>query len=380
MANRIVMNSMSQRESLALDSKLRGTETRMSDMQDVPLELTSERITSVYNSVALAADMTEQMTRPVVQMVEQMAPYVRVMALATEQLTPYVRTVALATERLTPYVRTAALATEQLTPYVRTAALAAKSTEPFLGMIAQAAVHIESAINSQSWETTVQKGSGLNPRVASTTSEMAETKLGQFVQKHESLDSPLFRPSDLGSQDYDISNRSVVTDQVPWIGHRASLVGGTDTLEYRLAHLDAGFPRMLRGARAALNTPNPDRARHVIVSLRELVTHVLHRLAPDETIQGWNGQPDLYHGGRPTRRARLLYIFRVISTGTLSESVKSHVDWMISLIDILNGETHKVSSRLSDEELWALIAGTESLLHYILGSSSYYQTNTTEIM
>ena len=366
MANQSIMNSVSQGESLALDSTRRGTETRMSDMQDFPLELTSERIKSIYNAVALAADLTEQMTRPAVLMVEQMGPYVRAIALATEQLTPY--------------VRTAALATEQLTPYVRTAALTAKGTEPFLRMIAQAAVHIGSAINSQSWETTVQEGSGLNQRVAATTSEMAETKQGRFVHNHESLEAPLFLPSNSGPQNYDISNRSVVIDQVLWIGPRASLASGMETLEYRLAHLDPGLPKMLSGARAALNTPNPDRARHVIVSLRELVTHVLHRLAPDECLCNWINDESLLDDGRPTREARLRYIHREISSGILSKPIKYHLKWGIALIRILNRETHVVSSRLNDQELLALHSATESLLHFVLWSLPSLPINTTKTL
>lgn len=43
---------------------------------------------------------------------------------------------------------------------------------------------------------------------------------------------------------------------------------------------------MWQGAKSALNsTDNPDYARHCAVSLRELFTHVIHRLSPDDEIK-----------------------------------------------------------------------------------------------
>ena len=46
-------------------------------------------------------------------------------------------------------------------------------------------------------------------------------------------------------------------------------------LESRLRDIDRGLPNLLQGARLASSTDNPDRARHVTVSLRELIGHVL---------------------------------------------------------------------------------------------------------
>ena len=137
---------------------------------------------------------------------------------------------------------------------------------------------------------------------------------------------------------------------------------------------------MLLGARAALKTPNPDRSRHVIVSLRELVTHVLHRLAPDESLRSWTDDASLFENGRPTREARLLYLHREIRSGILSKPIESHVKWGIALIRILNRETHVVSSRLSDQELLALFSAKESLLHFLMWPLSSRQTDTMQTM
>ena len=63
-------------------------------------------------------------------------------------------------------------------------------------------------------------------------------------------------------------------------------------LEDRLEEIDSGFPSLLQGARAVLNTDNSDRARHVTVSLRELIGRVLHQFAPNDDIKTWSTNPN----------------------------------------------------------------------------------------
>src|SRR3546814_200632 len=42
------------------------------------------------------------------------------------------------------------------------------------------------------------------------------------------------------------------------------------------------------GALQAIKSQNPDKIRHMITSLRELYTHVLHILAPDKAFAKWD--------------------------------------------------------------------------------------------
>jgi hypothetical protein len=53
------------------------------------------------------------------------------------------------------------------------------------------------------------------------------------------------------------------------------------SLEDLLVRLNEGLIPLWQGAKEALKSYNPDRSRHIIVSLRELVTYVLHQTAPD---------------------------------------------------------------------------------------------------
>ena len=151
----------------------------------------------------------------------------------------------------------------------------------------------------------------------------------------------------------------------------------TRSLELGLLELEPDLLNLLQGARVALKTPNPDRPRHVLVSLRELVTQVLHLLAPDDSIRSWTNDSSLYHNGRPTRRARLLYIYREIYTGALSKFVDTRVDLALILMDALNAETHAIPPRLTEQELRVLVVETESLLYSILGEFLINQARTT---
>jgi hypothetical protein len=92
-----------------------------------------------------------------------------------------------------------------------------------------------------------------------------------------------------------------------------------------LAEFDGRLCSLLHGARQSLQGNNPDRARHIITSIRELLTQVLHALAPDNEVFKWTSKPELFHNNRPTREARLLFICRNINDAPLSRFVKDDV-------------------------------------------------------
>jgi len=123
---------------------------------------------------------------------------------------------------------------------------------------------------------------------------------------------------------------------------------------------------MLQGSRAAFAQRRPDRVRHFITSLRELFTHVIHRLAPDDNIKAWSTCNDDYDKGRPTRRARLRYICRGIVSPEFEEFVAKDVTAMLELVGLLQGGTHAVKSNYSEAQLRVLQVRVESLLRYLL--------------
>ena len=136
-----------------------------------------------------------------------------------------------------------------------------------------------------------------------------------------------------------------------------------------LRQVDLGLARPYIGARDALNGNNPDRARHILSSLRELWNHLLRRLAPDDLVSTWifhnANQQDLLHKGRPTRRARVLYVCRELNNDPLTEFLMHDSQALVKLIDLFN-RVHELETQLTDEQLRAILLKTDSWLMYIL--------------
>ena len=132
--------------------------------------------------------------------------------------------------------------------------------------------------------------------------------------------------------------------------------------------LDAVHPdlrTMWRGAREALRSWNPDRSRHVAFSLRELVTHVLHALAPDNAVHGWAPDQSYFYKGRPTRKARVLFICRRIDHGPFTAFIRADVKATVEFIDLFQ-RGHELAVSFSEEQLQSLITRTEAFLRFLI--------------
>lgn len=131
--------------------------------------------------------------------------------------------------------------------------------------------------------------------------------------------------------------------------------------------VDPELVRLYQGSADALKSNSVDKPRHVLVSLRELWTQVLHRLAPNAEVMSWVDPKDgtLLHDGKPTRRARALYICRNVGQGGLASFVHSDTDSIVALFDVFN-DVHKVDPQLTDGQLRALALRSESYITYII--------------
>jgi hypothetical protein len=140
-----------------------------------------------------------------------------------------------------------------------------------------------------------------------------------------------------------------------------------------LQQVDPGLARPYLGARDALYGNNADRARHILSSLRELWNHLLRRLAPDESVAAWipgiTNQKDLLHEGKPTRRARVLYVCRELNNDPLTDFLMHDTRALVKLIELFN-RVHELETELTDEQLRAIVLKTESWLMYLLQISA----------
>jgi Predicted pPIWI-associating nuclease len=133
-----------------------------------------------------------------------------------------------------------------------------------------------------------------------------------------------------------------------------------------LGRLDAGLVALLDGADEARKSSNPDRVRHATTSLRELITHVLHRLAPDDDVKAWSSDPNHFDKGHPTRAARLLYIQRAINAAPLDDFIRADVGCTVRFIGLFQEGTHAVRSGITELQLRAMQIRTEELLRLLL--------------
>lgn len=141
---------------------------------------------------------------------------------------------------------------------------------------------------------------------------------------------------------------------------------GFPSVDDELAAFDGNLLNLINGARQSLASDNPDKARHVTTSVRELFTHIIHVLAPDEEIKAWSTDGEHYHNGRPTRRSRLLYICRKFSCDPLAKFVEDDVQAALTLVDSLHAGAHVVQSKLTLRQLEAIVYRMESLALFLL--------------
>lgn len=161
-------------------------------------------------------------------------------------------------------------------------------------------------------------------------------------------------------------------DQEEIEARTAIIVQAEDEITHSLPILKAKYPELAlpyMGAKNALQSTNPDKARHILISLRELWTHLLRRLAPDPLVSPWitslPSQKDLLHNGNPTRRSKILYICRNLNNGPLGEFMTHDTKSLVTLIELFN-RVHELETGMSDVQLRALILKTESWLTYLL--------------
>ncbi len=131
--------------------------------------------------------------------------------------------------------------------------------------------------------------------------------------------------------------------------------------------IDPALARIRSGAGEALMGKNVDRARHVLASLRELWNHLLRHLAPESDVANWAPEAgsDLFHNGKPTRRARILYLCRNFNHGPLTEFIIEDSRALVKLVDFFN-KVHEKEIELTDDQLRALLLRTDSWLMYII--------------
>lgn len=138
-----------------------------------------------------------------------------------------------------------------------------------------------------------------------------------------------------------------------------------DLVAVELQRVNPAWLNMLEGARQSFKSDNPDRVRHSITSLRELLREVMHYLSPEEELRAWSDTPENFSNNRPTRKARLRYIVREIDHGPFSDFVRKDIESMIEMINVFQAGTHATQSSLTEAQVAALLARVEGVVLFL---------------
>lgn len=136
-----------------------------------------------------------------------------------------------------------------------------------------------------------------------------------------------------------------------------------------LSNLNPDLKNLYIGALEALNSNNVDRVRHYSSSLRDLFTHALHLLSPDEKLKVWSKDPAHFHNKRPTRSARMLYIARKINDDKFKKFINSDIKSTLEFIDLFHCGTHKIKSSYSEVQLSIMRTKMEETLIFLIECS-----------
>ena len=137
-------------------------------------------------------------------------------------------------------------------------------------------------------------------------------------------------------------------------------------LSSHLPRIDSGLYKMWKGAIEAYNSNNSDKIRHFSTSIRELFTHLLHILAPDDDVRKWSSDTTHYFERRPTRKARLLFICRNINNDSFNTFVKKDVDATMAFFEIFQKGTHAIDPVFSPNHLVTIKSKAENTLKFLL--------------
>lgn len=141
----------------------------------------------------------------------------------------------------------------------------------------------------------------------------------------------------------------------------------SESIEGHLNSVDPALIPLWQGAISDLNLSGPDSGRHFSVSLRELLTHVIHFLAPDEAISQWTKDRNHFDkDGHPTRRTRILYICRNINLVKLERFISKDIDSILAFFDILQEGTHTLNTCFPEYLPELILARARSLLVFLI--------------
>lgn len=164
---------------------------------------------------------------------------------------------------------------------------------------------------------------------------------------YESISNPGYLPyEEQIESDIQEDNENVLAEFLPRIGEE--------------------YNNLWQGALDAYNSDGAEKVRHFSISTRELFSHILRELAPDDEVKKWTDNASFYHKGKLTRGAKLKYISRNISNNSFKDFIAKDVAATLELLTLLNKGTHELNSGFTKQQFDILKTRAESTLKFIL--------------
>lgn len=142
----------------------------------------------------------------------------------------------------------------------------------------------------------------------------------------------------------------------------------TDTaLTDELSSVSSDLDQRWRGALFALNTRNPDAARHFCTSAREIVIKMIDIKAPDEVVLNTVPDCETTKDGKPLRRQKIEYLVQRSNADyeNFGDFVDANVDDVLELFGVFNRGTHGASGALDMPALQELRRRVEGAVRFL---------------
>lgn len=133
-----------------------------------------------------------------------------------------------------------------------------------------------------------------------------------------------------------------------------------------LNKVDRSLSNMLIGAYQSLKSDNIDKARQVLVSLRELVKHTLNLLISESQVNEWlTSRGDSPTKRKPLFKEKVLYMIEMLPDDDYGKFAKGDITAKLEILDVLNG-LHKRELHYNNDGLHCIMHSVVSLLCYLV--------------
>ncbi len=125
-----------------------------------------------------------------------------------------------------------------------------------------------------------------------------------------------------------------------------------------------------QGAMFALNPRNPDAARHVCTSMREVLTQMLELLAPDSDVVAAEPTCErVPNSAKPNRRSKIMHLLKLrdINDTNFENFVNDDMSNILQLFSEFNDATHGPAGRHDFAKLRAIKARVQGGIMFLAG-------------